>query len=634
MAELIFADADLGNSNSTLRTIYNYLSEELGQLASAEAPETGDAPEVELDEDGNVTNEDELTEYEEEVQAEIEEYSTVAQKNAAYVFAYAITLGASGSSSTSSTVTDVVGYLALSGGSMTGALYALNGFYAGADDEEMLTVTEDGVTITEGTAFNVSEITFGDGATISWSASKDEETEDEDEEEDNEDAEEDDDEEGDDEDGNDNEEEEEETKSGVLTITSGTIELDGDVDISGTLSVGGLTIDENGISLGDYEFYHSGNCNNADTDWTMKDAYVYGDLVVEGDSTMSGFLSALYGFELGAGGTKLIYSIEADEEAGTAAYISISSDLNIEEGYSIKMGEKTVLFIEDGEVNIAAPGTILKLGATADEEETEHISLKTSIYNYSDIYELITKEGAGYFPNSLQAKYATGGELVLSTYSGEDDHGVLFQHYIRFGSTSGPALYAGDEDEDEDADENELYVQLPYKYYENGVRHIEDVKSKMYYDETVSAVDGADASHDMSLNIEADANFITFRTPVQSEFYSIYSDTSMTILKDSVLYLEENLFIEGVKGESTNHFLVNGDTYFTGDIRSTGFSSGFAGYGWAVIDESGSYSATFDNLTVRKKFRTYELEVQKISATNGSLWVSDSCSGDSVEEVA
>lgn len=634
MAELIFDDADLGNSNSTLRTIYNYLSEELAGLASAEAPETGEAPEVVLDDDGNVTNEDELAEYEEEVQAEIEEYSTAAQKNAAYVFAYAITLGASGSSSTSSTVTNVSGYLALAGGSMTGALYALNGFYAGVDDEEMLTVTEDGVTITDGTSLNVSEITFGDGTTISWSASTDEETEEEEEEEDNEDAEgeeEDDDEEEEE----DNEEEgEEETKGGVLTITSGTIELDGDVDISGTLSIGGVTITENGLSLGDYEYYHSGNCNNADTDWTMKNAYVYGDLAVEGDSTLGGFLSALYGFELGAGGTKLIYSIDADEEAGTAAYVSMSTDLNIEEGYGIKMDDNYILFIKDNEVNLAAPGMILNLGATVDEEETEHISLKTSIYNYSDIYELITREGAGYFPNSLQAKYATGGELVLSTYSGEDDHGVLFQHYIRFGSTSGPALYAGDEDEDEDADENELYVQLPYKYYENGVRHVEDVKSKLYYDETVSAVDGADASHDMSLNIEADANFITFRTPVQSEFYSIYSDTSVTILKDSVLYLEENLFIEGVKGASANHFLVNGDTYFTGDIRSTGFASGFTGHGWAVIDESGTYSATFDNLTVRNTFRTYELEVDKISATNGSLWVSDSCSGDSVEEVA
>ena len=38
-------------------------------------------------------------------------------------------------------------------------------------------------------------------------------------------------------------------------------------------------------------------------------------------------------------------------------------------------------------------------------------------------------------------------------------------------------------------------------------------------------------------------------------------------------------------------------------------------------------------LTVRKKMRVYELEVQKISVTNGSLWVSDSCSGDEVVEL-
>ena len=47
----------------------------------------------------------------------------------------------------------------------------------------------------------------------------------------------------------------------------------------------------------------------------------------------------------------------------------------------------------------------------------------------------------------------------------------------------------------------------------------------------------------------------------------------------------------------------------------------------------GGYAATFDELTVRKKMRIYELEVQKISVTNGSLWISDACSGDLVEEV-
>ena len=42
------------------------------------------------------------------------------------------------------------------------------------------------------------------------------------------------------------------------------------------------------------------------------------------------------------------------------------------------------------------------------------------------------------------------------------------------------------------------------------------------------------------------------------------------------------------------------------------------------------FTPLFDSLTVRKKMRVYELEVQKNSVTNGSLWVSDSCSGDEV----
>lgn len=47
----------------------------------------------------------------------------------------------------------------------------------------------------------------------------------------------------------------------------------------------------------------------------------------------------------------------------------------------------------------------------------------------------------------------------------------------------------------------------------------------------------------------------------------------------------------------------------------------------------GGVHATFDTLTIRKKARFYELEVQKLSVTNGSLWVSDSCSGDEVREI-
>ncbi|MCB6281491.1 hypothetical protein LI300_23655, partial [Phocaeicola vulgatus] len=77
-----------------------------------------------------------------------------------------------------------------------------------------------------------------------------------------------------------------------------------------------------------------------------------------------------------------------------------------------------------------------------------------------------------------------------------------------------------------------------------------------------------------------------------------------------------------------------GNAYFVNDIGSVTFSSGFAGNGWGIIQNklTGNTSATFDDLTIRKKMRIYELEVQKQSVTNGSWWVSDACSGDLVEE--
>ena len=49
--------------------------------------------------------------------------------------------------------------------------------------------------------------------------------------------------------------------------------------------------------------------------------------------------------------------------------------------------------------------------------------------------------------------------------------------------------------------------------------------------------------------------------------------------------------------------------------------------------KTGNATATFDELVIRKKMRVYELEVQKDSSTNGSLWISDSCSGDIVEKI-
>jgi hypothetical protein len=59
-------------------------------------------------------------------------------------------------------------------------------------------------------------------------------------------------------------------------------------------------------------------------------------------------------------------------------------------------------------------------------------------------------------------------------------------------------------------------------------------------------------------------------------------------------------------------------------LRTNSFVSGFTGSGWQIdqnIIGQGT-SAEFDNLTIRGRMRVYELVIQQIRATNGSIFVS------------
>ena len=133
------------------------------------------------------------------------------------------------------------------------------------------------------------------------------------------------------------------------------------------------------------------------------------------------------------------------------------------------------------------------------------------------------------------------------------------------------------------------------------------------------------------MNIDTDAEFFRFSKDVEVQSISVISQQYKTRLAENVLYFADAVYLEGVV-DGIKH---QGNAYFTDSLSSQRFASGFAGYGWAINKSKlyGGIAATFDELTIRKKMRIYELEVQKISVTNGSLWVSDACSGDLVEEV-
>lgn len=77
-----------------------------------------------------------------------------------------------------------------------------------------------------------------------------------------------------------------------------------------------------------------------------------------------------------------------------------------------------------------------------------------------------------------------------------------------------------------------------------------------------------------------------------------------------------------------NLVMDNADIVTTGSIGSPEFASGFQGYGWRF--DAATQMLTVDYLVVRKAMQVFELIVNQVKATNGSLWVTDSCE---VEEV-
>lgn len=73
-----------------------------------------------------------------------------------------------------------------------------------------------------------------------------------------------------------------------------------------------------------------------------------------------------------------------------------------------------------------------------------------------------------------------------------------------------------------------------------------------------------------------------------------------------------------------NNIVQQGGGLFSNNyIGTKQFTPGFQGVGWCVQPDDTGYTLTVDNLVVRKAMEVFELIVNKINATNGSMWVSD-----------
>lgn len=554
----------------------------------------------EIEANGDLTQE-----YYDRVNAGLASYSEIQMRNAAYNSAVAVFSSLGGGSGGGSGSTS--GFLARAGDSMLGLLQAKYGFEAGYNNTKIFDTTivdnaniahvfgqlivDNKITVgNEGIYFGAAQTLYND------------------------------------------------TTNNKIVLTGTNLKLDGAVESTGDITVGHVVIGSSSITNNGNVYYHAGNANNQNVDWTADDMEVFGDLTVHGNQSFGGMLSALNGFELGADNTVMLCSVvQLDdlEEQVVDKWLSLKSRLVLDNGiglyyngHPIVKGYRDANDNNDYRVDFGAPGMKMYLGASDGNLLTSRVILASDIYNYANTFRIISRFGDGNFPNSLSAGCATSGPTVLQTYfASQSDCGVVFQKLIRLNSVNGPVISIG-------TGEYEAKIDLPYQHVVNNQNAVSRLPLVLSFDETTSLF--RDLSKEWSATMvigldDANAEFFRFAKPVEAGFFSINSEQYKTKLGENVLFFDDGVFLEGIVGGIYH----SGNSTFSGSLSSPTFASGFAGYGWAILNDPlfGGYEATFDSLVVRKKMRVYELEVQKISATNGSLWVSDACSGDSVTEI-
>lgn len=371
----------------------------------------------------------------------------------------------------------------------------------------------------------------------------------------------------------------------------------------------GVYLSASALRFGGHDVFHAGNAGHAGADWAMKDATVAGMLKVDGGVTLGGTLAALHGGALGHGGNACL-SITGDA-------VGLSANLDMRGSHAILFGGHPALSLfGTNSLQISAPGGDLLLGA----ESTSRVRLLSPLSDEQGTRTLITPTGGAWFPDSLRVGHSFGGDL-LSTYRTDDsDQGVVVHKLLRFGSSDGAFM--------RDFVGQFGFCSKSDHTSEPGGK-MQEVLTVMGHLPSTSLLAPQNQPSDTFV-IATDADFIFFGNRVEAEM-SIGIAETLTRLEQQCLFLTDAHRLQSVAG-GVKHY---GQALFADGISSELFSSGLAGSGWAVLTNrtTGHAEATFDTLTVRRRLRVYEMEVQHSRTSNGALWISDACSGDSVEKL-
>lgn len=509
--------------------------------------------------------------------------------NTAYGFAYAIAGAVTGTGGGEETGGILLDYLKKSGGDMSGMLRTNYGFEAGHNNNRILhtfqrTTTHEGGTESEAYGVKLSGI-LEVGGTELYIGGKN-----------------------------------------ILGYDStlGTVTLSGEIidfgasllKSSGEFIIGeskekGIYFSPAALHVNGNPVFHSGNANLEAVDWIMRDGIVSRNLIVKGTTKLSGKLTALEGFELGINNAPAL-SVDAK------GVVQVSSFLSFSTGYGIQIAGAPVLIrANEKDVQLGAVSGDLLLGSL----QTHKIKLLSNLLDTDGKHVLLSRYGAAYFPDSLMVRHNYGDELLSSYRKDSTDEGMVIHKRLRFGGDKA-AYLTGESD-------GIVFVSVTDRTSSEIGTVTFTHATSIRYNASTSLYKPLNRDSN-TLFVTTDADFISFNKPVESKDY-IGIDGSFTRLTNKYLFFTNESYLQAITG-GVKH---GGNAFFTENLSSEKFSSGFAGTGWSITRNptTGSIIATFDEVTIRKKQRVYELEVQKNTATNGSLWITDSCSGDTVEQI-
>lgn len=499
--------------------------------------------------------------------------TSIRLHNTAYNFASAIASGVNGEGGSEESGGILLDYLKKSGGDMRGMLRANYGFEAGVENRSIISVTADGTLLSGDLKLGGNNLYLADKQVLRYDVDSHTAL----------------------------------LESTHIDFTDSLLHGTGEF-VFGTDKRTGVYITPSLLQVAGNNVYHEGNANRSDVSWKMSDAHIYGELRVTGVANIKGILTAEQGVNLGADG-KTVFSIHSDT-ANLSGYLSFS------EGFGIRINGMSVLTrLSENDIQLAAAGGDLLLG----NESTHKIRMQSGLWDIDGDTTLISKYGAACFPGSITVRHNYGDDLLTSYHKDKQDEGIIIHKRLRMGNTKGAYLYGKD-------DALHLASTVNRTESKNGQTISYPSEAAFSFAPSTSLYKRLDRLSD-TFFLSTDADFFGFNKPVEASGH-IGIDGSFTRLTDKTLYFSTDSYLLSVAG-GIRHY---GDAYFVNGISSDRFSSGFAGSGWAIRKNmtTGSIQATFDEVVVRKKMRVYELEVQKHTATNGSLWVSDSCSGDTV----